>query len=116
MKVVYCNHLPAKAFVAMTIWPLVIVRNDKKAKFTKTVERHEMTHAAQQKEMMIIFFYLLYAVEWIVKLPLCRFDSDRAYRSVSLEQEAYAHQYETVYNTTRLHFAFAKYIFTLKKL
>jgi hypothetical protein len=45
---------------------------------------------------------------------LCGFDSDRSYRSISFEQEAYEHQEETYYNNVRRHFAWLKYVFTIK--
>jgi hypothetical protein len=41
---------------------------------------HEMVHWQQQKEMLIIFFYVWYFLEWIIKGFL--------YRNISFEREA----------------------------
>lgn len=113
MKKIYSKHIPRKGFTAMTIWPYIIVRSDRKEKFTAKTERHETTHALQQKEMLLIFFFAMYGLEWVLKLPFCKFDAERAYYSISFEQEAYEHEAEFGYNNVRKHYAFIKYIFTL---
>lgn len=113
MKKIYSKHIPRKGFTAMTIWPYIIVRYDRKDKFTAKIERHETTHALQQKEMLLVFFFILYGLEWVLKLPFCKFDTERAYMSISFEQEAYEHQEEVYYNEVRRHYAWAKYVFTL---
>jgi len=113
MKKIYSKHIPRKGFTAMTIWPYIIVRYDRKDKFTAKIERHETTHALQQKEMLLVFFFILYGLEWVLKLPFCKFDTERAYMSISFEQEAYEHQQEVYYNEVRRHYAWAKYVFTL---
>lgn len=114
LKTIYTAHFPKKGFTALTICPYVFVRSDEKQRFTKKVERHETTHALQQIEMLWILFAVLYGMEWLLKLPFCKFNTDRAYRSISFEQEAYEHQDEFGYNHVRRHYAFARYIFTIK--
>lgn len=47
---------------------------------------HEMIHWRQQLEMMIIFFYLWYLIEWTVKL--FKYGS-QAYVNISFEKAAY---------------------------
>lgn len=113
MKTIYTKHVPLKGFKAMTIWPFIFVRSDMKENFTKKDERHETTHALQQAECLFLPFLLLYALEWIIKLPFCKFNMDRAYMSISFEQEAYDHQAEVYYNEVRWHYAWTRYIFTL---
>lgn len=111
-----CNsHFPLKGFTAMTIYPFVFVRKDRVQNFTANAERHETTHALQQVECLFLLFFLIYVLEWIIKLPFCKFNRDRAYMSISFEQEAYEHQQEVYYNEVRRHYAWARYLFTLKK-
>ena len=43
------------------------------------------------KEMLYIFFYLWYLVEWLVKL--FRYGRN-AYENISFEREAYTYQYD----------------------
>ncbi len=49
---------------------------------------HERIHTAQQREMLFVFFYLAYFLEWMVRLPM----RGNAYRNISFEREAYANQ------------------------
>ena len=114
LKVVYNKYIPLKGFVALTLWPWIFVREDKSAKFTPMMKRHEATHAHQQVECLLVGFLLIYCLEWIIKDVLCGFDSDRSYRSISFEQEAYEHQEEIYYNDVRRHFAWLRYLFTIK--
>lgn len=137
LKKIYTKHFPKKGFTALTIFPFVFVRKDCAAKFSAKVERHENTHALQQLELGVIglglaaifavfgygwwtlpfflpLFYWLYALEWLLKLPFCKFNGNRADMSISTEQEAYEHQDEVFYNDVRKQFAWLKYLFTLK--
>ena len=50
MEVVFRKHFPFKGFTALTMWPVIFVRADRKEKFTDKVLRHETTHALQQIE------------------------------------------------------------------
>lgn len=134
LKKIYNKLIPVKGFIALTIWPYIFVRSDET--LTKKGERHETTHALQQIEMtivgvimaMILFaldcgwyslipvglFIEWYCIEWLIKLPFCKFNTNRAYLSISQEQEAYEHQDEIFYNDVRKHFAWLRYVFTLK--
>lgn len=136
LKKIYSEIFPLKGFTALTIFPSVFVRKDRAEKFTAKVERHETTHALQQIELTIVglilatislifgygwwsllflpLFFWIYGLEWLIKLPFCKFDTLRAYMSISTEQEAYEHQDEFGYNNVRKHFAFLKFLFTIK--
>ena len=113
LKKIYTAHFPVKGFRALTVWPCVFVRKDCANRFTERDERHETTHALQQAELLILPFIILYVLEWLLKLPFCKFNMDRAYMSISFEQEAYDHQAEVYYNEVRWHYAWTRYIFTL---
>lgn len=113
MKKLYCNHFPSKGFKAVTVWPFLFIRSDNRDRFNEMDECHETTHALQQLECLWILFFAIYGLEWIFKLLFCRFDRDRAYMSISFEQEAYEHELEFGYNNVRRHFAWVRYLFTL---
>ena len=113
LKKIYTAHFPKKGFTALTILPFVFVRKDQKKNFGKKAERHETTHALQQMECLILPFFILYGLEWLIKLLFCKFDADRAYMSISFEQEAYKTQNDKDYNNARPHYAWRHYIFTL---
>lgn len=67
----------------------------------------EKIHWKQQMEMLMIFFYIWYALEWIIKAltpPM------GAYIALGFEREAKANRYDYNYYITRKHYAWIKYI------
>ncbi len=66
---------------------------------------HELIHAAQQKELLYIPFFIWYAIEWLV-LFLKFKDSTSAYYHIRFEQEAYSHQGDAAYLTKRKHYRY----------
>ena len=83
MKVVYNNLIPFKGYKAINLFGIVFAQ--KGAVLTRKDLNHEAIHTAQMKEMLYLFFYVWYVMEWIVRL----FMNGNAYRSISFEQEAY---------------------------
>lgn len=57
---------------------------------------HERIHAAQQKELLYIPFFIWYVLEWLVLLVRYR-DRMQAYLHIRFEQEAYRHQADLNY-------------------
>ena len=79
----------------VSIFPIVVLREKHKdpkhpVRFVKSVNihRHETIHFRQQLEMLVIPFYIWYAVEFLVKFIMYK-DYNKAYRSISFEREAY---------------------------
>jgi hypothetical protein len=70
------------------IGPFIIIRS---RDYNITLLNHEMIHRAQQIEMLFILAYLLYAIEFIVKVIYYR-SFKLAYVNVSFEREAYLFQ------------------------
>lgn len=94
MKIIYNNIIPVKGFRAMNLFGVVFARNEFKDLSQRTLN-HEAIHTAQMREMLYMFFYLWYVIEWLVKL--CRFGRKKAYRNISFEREAYENQFEYTY-------------------
>lgn len=109
MKKIYNSIFPVKGFMAMTLWPFIFIRKDEAGKFSVKVERHENIHGEQQKEMLLVFFFLWYCIEWIMRLCICR-NRITAYENVSFEREAYGNQHDAAYTDNRKPFAWIKYI------
>lgn len=84
MKVVYNNLIPFKGYKAINLFGIVFARRG--TVLTDEDLNHEAIHTAQMKEMLYLFFYVWYVVEWIVRL----FGTVNAYRNISFEREAYA--------------------------
>ncbi|GEN77280.1 hypothetical protein CHA01nite_30200 [Chryseobacterium hagamense] len=60
-------------------------------------------------EMLIVFFYIVYVIEyyyWLFKLK----NADRAYLRISFEREAYANERNLNYLNERRFWSFRKYL------
>ena len=101
------SFIPFKGFTAITLWPFVFVRKDKK--YSEQTARHEAIHWEQQKGMLIVFFYLWYGIEWLCKYIYYR-NGNTAYKNISFEREAYFNQNNVAYLDKRKPYAFLKYI------
>jgi hypothetical protein len=92
----------------ITIYPFIIMR--KKYKQNKTLLNHESIHIKQQEELLVIPFYLLYALEWLVKSVVYR-SFKKAYFNLSFEREAYDNERDLSYLDTRKKYTWLKKIF-----
>jgi len=104
MKIIYNKLIPFKGFVAMTVWPFIFIRSECRDYVERypQVINHEEIHGAQQKELLLIFFYICYLAEWIYRLI---FHPKTAYKGISFEREAYEHEREYDYLDRRKPFA-----------
>lgn len=106
MKIIYNSIIPFKGFAYINICGILFGRNECKMRLTKRDINHESIHTEQMKEMLYIFFYIWYLIEWMIKIPCSWFYkqpknhraiSKVAYRSISFEQEAFYNQYDYEY-------------------
>ena len=68
MKIVYNNIIPFKGFLAINLFGILFVKNKYKRFVSAKVINHESIHTLQMKEMLYIFFYLWYFIEWVIRL------------------------------------------------
>ncbi len=97
MRIVKNKILPFKGYSAMAIYPFILTRKDKLSE--KTIN-HESIHFQQQKELLLIGFFLLYLLFWL------RY----GYRHIPFELEAYEHAAKGDYLAHRKRWAWTKYI------
>ena len=90
--------------VAITLYPFIISRE----KMSEDVLNHESIHIAQQKELFVLFFYILYGWDYVKGFIKFR-DKELAYRRIRFEQEAYAHMFNEHYLATRKPHSWRKY-------
>ena len=108
MKIIYNEFIPFKNFIAINLFGILFVRKEYKDRgLGKNIINHEEIHTAQIKEMGYVFFYIWYAVEWIVRLCI---DYRTAYRNISFEKEAYSNEYNLHYLEGRRHYSWIKYL------
>lgn len=89
----------------IALFPVVILREkyqNPEDKFwirrSKRVINHESIHFQQALELGVLPFYLLYLLEWLLKLP---FYGAKAYENISFEREAYANDHKMTYLKNR---------------
>jgi hypothetical protein len=70
---------------------------------SSTELNHESIHAAQQKELLYLPFFIWYGIEWLI-LYLKYRDWMKAYYHIRFEREAYNHQGDLLYLENRKHF------------
>lgn len=115
MKIVRNSIIPFKGFVAINLFGVVFVRKEIRPQYNISLWNwdimlnHELIHTAQMKELLYIPFYVLYLLEWLVRIVMYR-NARKAYRNISFEREAYANQDNPYYNNRRKRYAFLQYI------
>ncbi|MDE5843473.1 MAG: hypothetical protein K2H35_07050 [Muribaculaceae bacterium] len=95
MRVIRNKYIPFKGFIAINLFGVLYVRGN--AHLSDEILRHEYIHTLQMKELGYLFFYIIYIMEWIVRL----FMHGNAYRNISFEREAYKFQSIPDYVTHR---------------
>lgn len=89
MKVIYNRFIPFKGYKCVNLLGVLFVREG--CVMSETDYNHEAIHTAQMRELLYVFFYLLYVLEWLVNLVRFR-HGKTAYYEISFEREAYRHQ------------------------
>jgi hypothetical protein len=105
MKIIFNSIIPPEGFAAINLFGLLFAR--KGTVISRRIINHESIHTAQMKELLYVFFYLLYVTEWIIRLTVYR---SKAYENISFEREAYAKMSEDGYLKKRKAYAWAKYV------
>lgn len=108
MKIVYNNIIPFKGFRAINLFGILFVREG--ATMRDEDFNHESIHTEQMKDMLFIFFYVWYVIEYIIKLFYYG-NSHDTYRAISFEREAYNNQNNLNYLDNRKHYSWLRYIF-----
>ncbi len=92
----------------ITLFPFILLKKAED-KDNAVLINHEKIHLRQQIELLIVFFYLWYVLEycyWFLRLK----DSFLAYKYISFEREAYAMEDDLNYLENRKIWSFWKYI------
>ena len=102
MKIVVNKFIPFTGYKAINIFGILFVKSNKR--ISEQLINHESIHTAQMKELLYIGFYLFYAIEFLYNLIKYR-DSEKAYKELSFEKEAYKYENYLSYLKTRKRFA-----------
>ena len=94
---------------AITLYPFIISRGEP----NETTINHERIHIVQQKELLVVFFYLLYGLSWLINRIKYRNEEDPggvAYYNIPFEREAYQNQHDFSYLLNRKRFSWRHYL------
>ncbi len=113
MFLVVSKYLIPKGYRGMAVFPFVLVKfaTDKGS---PVFINHERIHLRQQLELLVIPFFIWYAVEYFFRLVQYK-KRHLAYRNISFEREAYANEFQLDYLKNRSLFRFLKYVKSTKK-
>ena len=89
---------------AITLFPFIISRDE----MSDITLNHEKIHIEQQRELLVVFFYILYVWYWL-KGKISGMSNDQAYMNIPFEQEAYRKQYQKDYLEKREKYAWRQY-------
>ncbi len=102
--------LPVKGYQYMNICGILFTRNESAIdRMTDSTVRHEVTHTKQIIEMGIIFYYLWYVIEWLIRL-LIMADSHKAYKAISFEVESRMAAIDPNYNRKVFQYRWINYL------
>ncbi|SDM64920.1 hypothetical protein [Kriegella aquimaris] len=102
------KHFFYKNYVGLSLWPFIFLKNDA-LKEDIVLINHEKIHLRQQRELLIVPFYVFYIIEWILK-SIFYMDRYKGYQNVSFEREAYDNEKNLDYLNERNMFSFIKYL------
>ena len=99
--IIFNNIIPFKGFKMINLFGILFARNECKNRISDIDINHENIHTQQIVECGVLFFYIIYLIEWFVRL----FMNGNAYRNISFEKEAYDNQNNLDYIKTRKRYA-----------
>ena len=106
MKIIHNKWIPfGRGMYAINLFGIIFTKQH----LTRIDVNHEYIHTLQQRELLFVFFYLLYVTEWIVRVIQTR-SFIKGYLRISFEREAYENQRQLDYRETRKFFAWRKYL------
>ena len=105
MKIIINNILPPKGFKCINLFGILFCRRA----LNKIDVNHETIHTKQMQELLYIFFYLWYVIEYLIRLIIYR-NTKLAYRNISFEREAYQNQNDLDYLSNRKHYSWFNYL------
>ena len=109
MKIFYLKRPPflGKNVIAMNLFGMILARKGRT--LSPTTVFHERIHTAQMREMLYVFFYIWYVLEWLVRC-ICYFSAYKAYSNISFEREAYENESNPGYLIQRKHYRWTRYL------
>ena len=107
MKIIYNKYFPKGNFTAINLFGIVFARIEYKDLSNQELN-HEKIHSRQIVEMLGPLYYIIYFIEWIIRLIQYK-NTIEAYKNISFEREAYKNDKNLHYLNHRKPFSFINY-------
>lgn len=107
MFLIVSKYLIPKGYRGLTVFPFVFV-SQQSEKHNVVLMHHEHIHLRQQMELLVLPFFVWYAIEFLLKWVWYR-DRKKAYRNIIFEREAYDQEKNFAYLKSRSFWRFLKY-------
>lgn len=108
MILVVFKYLTPRGFRGLTFFPFVFLAHPQD-KVNPVFVNHERIHIRQQVELLLVFFYVWYVAEFLVRLVQYR-NRRQAYYNISFEREAYQNEKDLNYVKKRSFWKFLSYL------
>lgn len=109
MIIITSKYLIQNGIRGLTLFPFVFVANNSDLE-DEILMNHEKIHIQQQKEMLVLPFYIFYLIDFGIKFLRFK-DKNKAYRNICFEKEAYANEKNLNYLMKRKFWNFLHYSF-----
>jgi hypothetical protein len=101
------KYIVPRGYIGITIFPFKFLKS-KALKGNRGLVNHEKIHLRQQLELLIILFFIIYGVEFLIRLIQYR-NWKLAYRNISFEREAYKNELHLDFLKSRRIWSFIQY-------
>lgn len=105
MRVIKTKHFPFSGYKAINLFGIVFTKGE----LSNRELNHEAIHTEQMKEMLYIFFYIWYGIEYLI-IRLFHIKQHDAYKDISFEEEAHTFDNYANYISERKHYTWTKYL------
>ncbi len=105
--VLISKYIVPRGYVGITIFPFIFLKYNA-LKGNAILINHEKIHLKQQIELLIIPFFIIYTVEFLLRLIQYK-KWKLAYRNISFEREAYKNEKDLDYLKSRSFWMFLNY-------
>ena len=106
--IVIFKHIIPKKYCGLSIYPFIFLKY-KNLKTDNIFMNHEKVHLKQQVELLWVFFFIWYFIEYLIRLLKYK-NHEMAYKNISFEREAYINENNLHYLKTRKYYSFLKYL------
>jgi len=106
--ILFSKFLIPKNYTGLAIYPFIFLKS-KSLSNNWVLINHERIHLKQQLELLWVFFFLWYSLEFLFHLIRLRNWND-AYKNISFEKEAYENEGNPNYLKERKLWSFLNYL------